>query len=96
MGARLQGRCPSCGSETLFYGSQGYVTCSLLGCKDPLAAHRMLASPASAPTAPEHQHQFKYDVTIMAMVCRCGFRITEYEAYNAYNAAAAHDTETPS
>lgn len=42
-GARLQGRCPSCGSETLFRGSNGYITCSLLGCKNPAAAYDLLS-----------------------------------------------------
>jgi len=38
MSKRITGRCPSCGSGTLFVGVGGYVTCSLQGCPDPGAA----------------------------------------------------------
>lgn len=41
---RIRGRCPSCGAESLFLGAQGYVTCSVIGCKDPGAAHDLLAA----------------------------------------------------
>jgi hypothetical protein len=41
---RVRGRCPSCGSESLFLGSNGYVTCAVLGCKDPGAATDLLAA----------------------------------------------------
>lgn len=41
---RVRGRCPSCGSETLFLGSNGYVTCSVLGCKEPGAATDLLSA----------------------------------------------------
>lgn len=43
---RIRGQCPSCGWHTLFLGSQGYVTCSLIGCKDPGAANDLLNSPS--------------------------------------------------
>ena len=45
---KVQGRCPACGSETLFLGSGGYVTCGLIGgrtgggCPDPTAASQAL------------------------------------------------------
>jgi len=39
---KVQGRCPACGSTTLFLGSGGYVTCSLLGCSDPCSADKFL------------------------------------------------------
>lgn len=32
---RIQEQCPSCGSTSLFIGSGGYITCSVLGCKRP-------------------------------------------------------------
>lgn len=51
---RIRGRCPRCHSESLFLGSGGYVTCSVIGCKDPGAVHDMLSvvtPPAAA--APE-------------------------------------------
>ena len=34
---RVRGRCPSCGAESLFLGSNGYVTCGVIGCKNPSA-----------------------------------------------------------
>jgi predicted CxxxxCH...CXXCH cytochrome family protein len=46
---RLKGRCPSCGSESLFVGSGGYVTCSVIGCKNPGAAHDALRPTPSQP-----------------------------------------------
>lgn len=40
---RVRGYCPQCRGETLFLGNNGYVTCSVIGCKDPGAAHDLLA-----------------------------------------------------
>lgn len=39
---RVRGRCPSCGAESLFLGSNGYVTCAVIGCKDPGAPTDLL------------------------------------------------------
>lgn len=44
---KVQGRCPSCHSDSLFLGSGGFVTCSVLGCKAPGAATDALKSPES-------------------------------------------------
>lgn len=43
----VRGRCPSCGAASLFLGSNGYVTCSVIGCKEPGAATDLLADPKS-------------------------------------------------
>lgn len=40
---RVRGRCPSCGADSLFLGSNGYVTCAVIGCKDPGAPTDVLA-----------------------------------------------------
>lgn len=32
---KISDRCPSCGSKSLFIGSGGWLTCSILGCKQP-------------------------------------------------------------
>ena len=34
-GDQVQGTCPACGYKSLFLGSGGYVTCSILECPDP-------------------------------------------------------------
>lgn len=39
---RVVGRCPACGSNSLFVGSGGYLTCSVLGCCEPDAASTLL------------------------------------------------------
>ncbi len=39
---RVQGRCPRCGLSSLFLGGGGYVTCSSLECRDPIAATTLL------------------------------------------------------
>lgn len=39
---RVQGVCPSCRSHSLFLGEGGYVTCSVLGCRDPGLATDLL------------------------------------------------------
>ena len=44
----IQGRCPACKSETLFIGTGGWITCSLIGCPNPSAADELLHR--SAPT----------------------------------------------
>jgi hypothetical protein len=36
---RLADRCPACGGTTLFVGSGGWITCSLIGCPDPTMDH---------------------------------------------------------
>lgn len=38
----VQGRCPSCGKESLFLGSGGYVTCARIDCPEPDAASTLL------------------------------------------------------
>lgn len=39
----VRGICPACKSHrTLFVGNGGYLTCSLVGCPDPCAAHDLL------------------------------------------------------
>lgn len=48
---RVQGKCPACGAEFLFLGSEGYVTCSVIGCKDPGAPTDLLLG--LKKTAPE-------------------------------------------
>lgn len=43
VGVKVQGRCPSCRNESLFLGSNGYVTCAIVGgCKYPGAATDIL------------------------------------------------------
>lgn len=32
---RVAGYCPACGASSLFVGSGGYITCSIIGCSDP-------------------------------------------------------------
>lgn len=39
---RVEGRCPSCGSSSLFVGLGGFVTCSRLDCADPTAVSDLL------------------------------------------------------
>lgn len=34
-GPWVQGRCPTCGSSSLFVGSGGYLTCGNLSCSRP-------------------------------------------------------------
>ncbi len=38
----VQGFCPVCGSESLFLGSGGYVTCGWIECKRPTAVSDLL------------------------------------------------------
>lgn len=42
---KVQGRCPACGCESLFLGTNGYVTCSVIGCRRPAAATDLLNGP---------------------------------------------------
>lgn len=43
---RVEGKCPGCGSASLFVGLGGYVTCSRLDCPSPCAASVALGIPA--------------------------------------------------
>ena len=38
----VKGRCPACGLASLFLGEGGYVTCSVLECREPDAAATLL------------------------------------------------------
>jgi len=45
----VQARCPACGSSgTLFLGDGGYITCSLVECPTPEAAHEAIEERAGA------------------------------------------------
>jgi hypothetical protein len=50
----VQGRCPACGSSSLFVATAGYLTCSRLECPDPDAGARLLdlAAPPPGPVHP--------------------------------------------
>ena len=57
-GNRVSGRCPACGSSSLFVEVGGHITCARAGCPDPTAvADQLLANPSSGllsrTTAPE-------------------------------------------
>jgi len=40
---QIRTRCPSCGSQTLFIGTGGHLTCSLIGCKEPVVERAITA-----------------------------------------------------
>jgi hypothetical protein len=42
MSPKVQGFCPVCGSESLFLGAGGYVTCSRIDCPEPDAVSSLL------------------------------------------------------
>lgn len=47
----VRGVCPACGTALLFLGSEGYITCSLHNCPDPVAADRLLQHSRSVTAA---------------------------------------------
>lgn len=62
---KVQGRCPACGRDSLFLGSGGYVTCSIIGCSKPDAATDVLSripAPHVESNGPEHGHTFEVSV----------------------------------
>ncbi|MCC6271246.1 MAG: hypothetical protein IT190_08210, partial [Microbacteriaceae bacterium] len=40
---KVAGTCPACSGSTLMLGAGDHVTCSWIGCPDPMAARRRLA-----------------------------------------------------
>lgn len=46
----VQGKCPACGSTSLFLGAGGHVTCARLDCSDPCAADALLSATAREQT----------------------------------------------
>ncbi len=42
MSASVRGHCPACGSASLFLGTGGYVTCSVIDCPRPTAVSDLL------------------------------------------------------
>jgi hypothetical protein len=57
---RVRGHCPMGCGETLFLGSGGYVTCSLIGCPEPDAASTLLEDP-------EHEHIVEMDADVFTV-----------------------------
>lgn len=54
---RIRTRCPSCGHDTLFIGSGGWLVCSWLDCKSPGAINHVAdALFAAPPDPPEGWH----------------------------------------
>lgn len=43
----VAGRCPACGSRSLFLAPGGHVTCAIIDCPDPTAVADMLNPGAS-------------------------------------------------
>lgn len=43
---RITTPCPSCGARTIFIGSNGHLTCSVIGCKEPGVERAHLAEKA--------------------------------------------------
>lgn len=46
---RINTRCPSCGSATLFVDDHGHLVCSLIGCKEPVVSRAIDALKAAPP-----------------------------------------------
>lgn len=38
LGTRIVTPCPTCGGQTLFVGTGGHLTCSFIGCREPVVA----------------------------------------------------------
>jgi hypothetical protein len=53
----VRGHCPACGSETLFVGEGGWITCSFIGCPEPTA----LADTITDPHIHRHVVTFRDD-----------------------------------
>lgn len=62
----MEGRCPSCGNETLFLGVGGHVTCSWHECKQPEAATEALA------VVPEMREQGHHESGIAGLCVEMG------------------------
>ena len=80
----IQGCCPSCRAESLFLGTNGYVTCSVIGCKDPGAAHDMLKHGVNdSELAGRLQAEARVAVLegATAAALQAGQRLAELEAY---------------
>jgi hypothetical protein len=46
---QVEGFCPACGSRSLFLGSGGYVTCSIIRCPNPSAVSDQLENREPPP-----------------------------------------------
>lgn len=55
----VQGRCPACGTTGLFLGSGGYVTCSLIECREPDAASTVLDRQPVPVSGTERRARYK-------------------------------------
>jgi hypothetical protein len=54
---RIVDRCPSCGHQTLFIGSGGWLTCSWLLCKAPGLKHALMDAREAMLRAKQLQHE---------------------------------------
>lgn len=62
---RIRDRCPACGGPDLFVGTGGYLTCSLIGCPDPTAAHKLLSGRTPPPEPGEAARRWARKITQM-------------------------------
>lgn len=70
----VRGRCPACGSEALFLGSGGHLTCSIAECPDPGAVTHLLCRPAYHVLqvgAAEDGWALQHEVTCMPDLLDC-------------------------
>lgn len=71
----VQGKCPECGSRSLFVGEGGYVTCSRIGCDDPSAPSKALGVEFDEERSDEEADEiYAHSSTTGAY-----YRVTEWE-----------------
>lgn len=54
---RIVNHCPSCGAQSLFVGSGGWLTCSVIGCRNPSPEHAFQQAREDIIRASQLQHE---------------------------------------
>lgn len=61
---RIETPCPSCGAKSLFIGTGGHLTCSVLGCKDPVVECAVDACKILLARLENHQKTGSFDFPV--------------------------------
>lgn len=72
---RIADRCPTCGAQSLFIGSGGWLTCSVIGCKEPgvsRAIKRLTRERDDERERAQHNMDMARDYTGELWSARCG------------------------
>lgn len=74
---RIMNQCPSCGSRSLFLGFGGHLTCSVIGCKEPIVDKAMDKLKAAVERLTDSNKLLEFNNTELGKICEKHMQIKE-------------------